>query len=50
MGTRVGFSASGELSRREFDIEFNMPLEGGGVVISDKVLLNLEVEAVLRTA
>jgi polyisoprenoid-binding protein YceI len=50
MGTRVGFSASGELSRRDFGIEFNMPLEGGGVVIGDKVALGLEVEAVLRSA
>ena len=50
MGTRVGFSASGELSRKDFGIEFNMPLEGGGVVVGDKVALNLEVEAVLRTA
>jgi polyisoprenoid-binding protein YceI len=50
MGTRVGFSATGELSRKDFGIEFNMPLEGGGVVVSDKVTLNLEIEAVLRTA
>ena len=49
MGTRVGFSASSELNRRDFDIEFNMPLEGGGVVISDKVVLHLEIEAILRT-
>jgi hypothetical protein len=27
-----------------------MPLEGGGVVVGDKVTLNLEIEAVLRTA
>jgi polyisoprenoid-binding protein YceI len=50
MGTRAGFTATGELSRKDFGIEFNMPLEGGGVVIGDKVTLNLEVEAVLRTA
>jgi polyisoprenoid-binding protein YceI len=50
MGTRVGFSASGELSRKEFGIEFNMPLETGGVVIGDKVALDIEIEAILRTA
>jgi polyisoprenoid-binding protein YceI len=50
MGTRVGFSAAGEISRKDFGIEFNMPLEGGGVVVGDKVTLNLEVEAVLRSA
>jgi polyisoprenoid-binding protein YceI len=50
MGTRAGFSASGEISRKDFGIAFNMPLEGGGVVVSDKVTLSLEVEAVLRSA
>jgi polyisoprenoid-binding protein YceI len=50
MGTRVGLSATGEINRKDFGIEFNMPLEGGGVVVGDKVSLNLEVEAVLRTA
>ena len=48
MGTRAGFSASGELSRKDFGIEFNMPLDGGGVVVSDKVSLNLEIEAILQ--
>ena len=50
MGIRAGFSASGEISRKDFGIEFNMPLEGGGVVVSDKVTLSLEVEGVLRSA
>jgi len=50
MGTRVGFSATGELSRKDFGIDINMPLDGGGVVIGDKVSLNIEVEAILRTA
>ena len=48
MGTKAGFSANGEISRKEFGIEFNMPLDGGGVVISDKVTLHLEVEATLK--
>jgi polyisoprenoid-binding protein YceI len=48
MGTRTGFSAKGEISRKDFGIEFNMPLDGGGVVISDKVSLQLEVEAILK--
>ena len=50
MGTRAGFSASAEISRAEFGIEFNMPLEGGGFVIGDKVTVNLEVEAILQQA
>jgi polyisoprenoid-binding protein YceI len=49
-GTRVGFSASTEISRGDFGIEFNMPLDGGGVVIGDKIKITLEVEAILQKA
>jgi polyisoprenoid-binding protein YceI len=45
--TRVGFSASGELNRSDFGISFNLPLEGGGLGLGEKVRLNVEVEAVL---
>jgi polyisoprenoid-binding protein YceI len=48
MGTRARFSASGELSRRAFGVEVNLPL--GGVVIGDRVTVKIEVEAILRTA
>lgn len=47
-GTRAGFSATGEISRKDFGLEFNMPLDGGGVVLGDKVQLSLEIEAVLQ--
>jgi polyisoprenoid-binding protein YceI len=47
--TRVGFSATGELNRSDFGISFNMPLDGGGVGLGEKVKLNLEVEAILET-
>ena len=47
-GTRAGFSASTEISRKDFGIEFNMPLDGGGVVVGDKVHIALEIEAVLQ--
>jgi polyisoprenoid-binding protein YceI len=50
MGTRVGLSVTGEISRKDFGIEFNMPLEGGGVVVGDRVNLHFEVEGVLRSA
>jgi polyisoprenoid-binding protein YceI len=49
MGTRVGFSATSEINRKDFGIEFNMSLEGGGVVVGDKVAIALEIEALLRT-
>jgi polyisoprenoid-binding protein YceI len=46
-GTRAGFTASGELNRRDFNVNFNAPLQNGGVVVSDKITLHLEIEAVL---
>jgi polyisoprenoid-binding protein YceI len=45
-GTRAGFSATAEISRKDFGVEFNIPLEGGGVVVGDKVNVQLEIEAV----
>jgi polyisoprenoid-binding protein YceI len=49
-GTRAGFSATTEISRADFGITFNMPIDGGGVVVGDKIKINLEVEAVLQTS
>jgi polyisoprenoid-binding protein YceI len=49
-GTRAGFTATTELSRGDFNVTFNMPLEGGGVVIGDKINVTLEIEAVLDAA
>lgn len=43
---RVGFSASTEISRTDFDITWNAPLEAGGVLLGDKVKVLLEVSAV----
>jgi polyisoprenoid-binding protein YceI len=48
-GTRAGFSGTAEISRGDFGIEFNMPMDGGGVVVGDKISIALEVEAVLET-
>jgi polyisoprenoid-binding protein YceI len=49
-GTRAGFSATNTISRSDFGVDISMPLDGGGVVVGDKVTINLEVEAVLRKA
>ena len=48
-GTRLGLSARGEINRGDFGISFNMPLDGGGVMVGEKVQLVIEVEAVLNT-
>ena len=48
-GLRAGFSASTEISRADYGIEFNIPLDGGGVVVGDKIKIYLEIEAVLAS-
>ena len=47
-GYRAGFTATGEIKRSEFDVSFNAAMETGGVVVGDKVQLQLEIEAVLN--
>lgn len=46
-GTRAGFTATTEINRSDFGIDISMPLDGGGVVVGEKVKITLEVEAVL---
>ena len=47
-GTRAGFSATTEINRGDFGIDISMPMDGGGVVVGDKISINLEIEGVLR--
>ena len=49
-GTRAGFTATGELSRSDFNVSFNAPMANGGAVVADKISLSLEIEAVLEAA
>jgi polyisoprenoid-binding protein YceI len=49
-GTRAGFTATGEINRRDFNVNFSAPMQNGGVVVADKIILHLEIEAVLQTA
>jgi polyisoprenoid-binding protein YceI len=46
--TRAGFTATGEIKRSDFGVDFNAVMETGGVVVADKVTLNLEIEAILQ--
>jgi polyisoprenoid-binding protein YceI len=49
-GTRCGFTAQGQINRLDFGVSFNGPIPGvpGGVAVSDKVTINLEIEGVLQ--
>jgi polyisoprenoid-binding protein YceI len=46
-GTRAGFTATAEINRRDFGVNFHAALETGGAVVADKIALQLEIEAVL---
>lgn len=46
-GIRAGYTATTELSRKDFGLEWNMALEAGGFMVGDKVKVTLEIEAVL---
>ncbi|WP_109506551.1 YceI family protein [Nocardioides speluncae] len=46
-GQRIGFEATTEINRKDFGIDFNIPLDGGRFVIGDKVSITLSVQAVL---
>jgi polyisoprenoid-binding protein YceI len=47
-GTRAGLSATGELNRTDYGITANMVLPTGGVMVSEKIQLVIEVEASLK--
>ena len=42
--TRAGFSASTEINRKDWDLGWNVALEGGGVLVSEKIKLNLDIQ------
>ena len=44
--TRIGFEVTGEISRGEFGMKFNMAAGSGNIVVSDKVKLDLDISAV----
>jgi polyisoprenoid-binding protein YceI len=49
-GTRCGFSATTQIDRHDFHVDFNGPIPGvpGGVAVSANVTINLEIEGVLQ--
>ncbi|UFU05829.1 YceI family protein [Ruania halotolerans] len=42
---KVGFSAQTVISRKDFDLTWNVALEGGGLLVGDKVTISIEVQA-----
>jgi polyisoprenoid-binding protein YceI len=47
-GTRAGFEGTTEISRKDFGVDFNIPMDGGRLLIGDKVSINVSAQAVLQ--
>jgi polyisoprenoid-binding protein YceI len=45
--TRIGFEATTEISRKAWGVDFQIPLDGGKVLVGDKVTVLLSVQAIL---
>lgn len=43
---RAGFEATRRLDRRDFGLHWNMPLDAGGLLVSEKVTLEFEISAI----
>ena len=44
--SKVGFEIAGRINRKEFGLEWNTPLETGGVMLGDEVKLQINVQLV----
>lgn len=42
---RFGFTLNGTINRQDFGVKWNMILEGGGLMVGDKINLSVSVEA-----
>ncbi|QNN53419.1 YceI family protein [Nocardioides mesophilus] len=45
--TRIGYEASTEISRKAWGVDFQIPLDGGKVLVGDKVSVVLSIQGVL---
>jgi polyisoprenoid-binding protein YceI len=47
-GQRAVFTAQGTINREDWDLTWNMPLDGGGLLVSRDIRIEIEAEAVLQ--
>jgi len=45
---KIGFEATAEISRKDFGVDFNVPLDGGKLLVGDKVSIVLSIQAALN--
>jgi len=48
--TKAGFEISGKINRKEFGLKWTAVTEAGGIVVSDDVRLNVQVQMVKQAA
>jgi len=47
--TRIGFSGSLKVNRKDWGVNWNMALEAGGVAVSEDVTLEFDISATKNT-
>jgi polyisoprenoid-binding protein YceI len=47
---RAGFSATASINRKDFGLTWNQALEAGGVLVADRVDIEIEIEAIAQAA
>jgi polyisoprenoid-binding protein YceI len=47
-GTRAGFTASTKIDRRDWGLTWNQALETGGILVSNDITIELQIQAVLE--
>ena len=47
-GTRAGITATATINRKDWGLNWNAPLEAGGVLVSDQVKITLDIESVIK--
>ncbi len=47
---RVGFTATASLNRKDFGLTWNQALETGGVLVADRVDIEIELQAIKQSA
>lgn len=47
-GTRAGFEGTTQISRKDWGVDFNIPMDGGRLLVGDKIDIVVAVQAVLQ--
>jgi polyisoprenoid-binding protein YceI len=48
-GTRAGFTVTGKINRLDFGLTWNVPLEKGGILVSEEVRISAELQFVKQS-